>query len=59
MDARATRQVVAWDLPTRLFHWTLALLVLSAWASFQYAEALGDFRLKWHRWNGIAIRCGC
>ena len=55
MDARATRQVVAWDLPTRLFHWTLALLVLSAWASFQYAEALGDFRLKWHRWNGIAI----
>ncbi|MEW5964116.1 MAG: cytochrome b/b6 domain-containing protein [Pseudomonadota bacterium] len=47
--------VVAWDLPTRLFHWTLLALVGSAWVSFQYAEALGDFRLKWHRWNGLAI----
>lgn len=50
-----TRHVVAWDLPTRLFHWVLLVLVVSAWVSFQYAEALGDFRLKWHRWNGLAI----
>lgn len=48
-------RVVAWDLPTRLFHWVLLGLVVSAWVSFQYAEALGDFRLKWHRWNGLAI----
>jgi cytochrome b len=52
---RHPSHVVAWDLPTRLFHWTLLLLVASAWVSFQYAEALGDFRLKWHRWNGLAI----
>jgi len=45
----------AWDLPTRLFHWLLVLLVASAWVSFRYAEALGDFTLKWHRWNGYAV----
>ncbi len=47
--------VVAWDLPTRLFHWTLVGLVVSAWGSVQYAEALGDPLLKWHRWNGIML----
>lgn len=47
--------VVAWDLPTRLFHWTLVGLVVSAWVSVQYAEALGDPLLKWHRWNGIVM----
>jgi cytochrome b len=46
---------IAWDLPTRLFHWTLAALVLLAWVSFQYAEQIGDFRLRWHRANGVAI----
>lgn len=45
----------AWDLPTRLFHWTLVVLLVCAWASFEYAEQLGDFTLKWHRWNGYAI----
>jgi len=55
MDARTSQSVIAWDLPVRLFHWTLVLLLASAWVSFQYAEALGDFRLKWHRWNGYAI----
>jgi cytochrome b len=47
--------VSAWDLPTRLFHWTLALLVLSAWVSYEYAEAIGDVTLVWHRANGLAI----
>jgi cytochrome b len=28
-----TRSVTVWDLPTRLFHWTLAALVLTSWAS--------------------------
>ena len=48
-------KVRAWDLPTRLFHWLLALLVLLAWASWRYSEALGDPSLKLHRWNGHAI----
>ena len=47
--------VAAWDLPTRVFHWTLAVLVLCAWASFQFSEELDDPRLVWHRWNGLAL----
>lgn len=44
-----------WDLPTRIFHWTLVLLVSFAWISSEYFEELGDPRLQWHRWNGFAI----
>lgn len=49
------RSVRAWDLPTRLFHWTLLALILSAWVSFEFAEAIGDETLVWHRANGLAI----
>ncbi len=53
MGGNAT--VRAWDLPTRLFHWSLVVCITSAWVSFEYASALGDPTLKWHRWNGYAI----
>lgn len=52
---RGEMRVVAWDLPTRLFHWTLVALILSAYVSTAFAEQLGDNLLKWHRWNGLAI----
>ena len=55
--AVVSRQVRAWDLPTRAFHWTLVALIISAWASFEYADKLGDNTLKWHRYNGYAILC--
>ncbi|MDX2155939.1 MAG: cytochrome b/b6 domain-containing protein [Hyphomicrobiaceae bacterium] len=45
------RQVMAWDLPTRLFHWTLVVLIPMAWVSRRY----GDAGLVWHTWNGYAI----
>jgi cytochrome b len=47
--------VTAWDLPTRVFHWTLVALIICAWASFEFSEEIGDPRLVWHRWNGLAI----
>lgn len=47
----AARQVVAWDLPTRLFHWALVLLVISAYVSRRW----GDSGLVWHTWNGYAV----
>src|SRR3954465_728097 len=47
--ARST--VPAWDLPTRLFKWTLVLLVLLGWVSHRY----GDVTLTWHTWNGYAV----
>lgn len=51
----AATGVPAWDLPTRLFHWTLLALIVWAWASVTYAEALGDTLLVYHRANGLAI----
>lgn len=53
--APARAPVTAWDLPTRLFHWSLVILVLTAWLSFRYAENISDYLLKMHRWNGLAI----
>lgn len=50
-----TGTIAAWDLPTRLFHWLLVILVASSWATFEYSESLGDNLLKWHRWSGLII----
>lgn len=51
----ARARVPAWDLPTRLFHWTLLVLIVWAWVSVNYAETLGDTLLVYHRANGLAI----
>ena len=47
--------VRAWDLPTRIFHWTLVALIVSSWISYEFAEDLGDETLVWHRANGLAV----
>jgi cytochrome b len=44
-------RVPAWDLPTRLFKWSLVLLVLNAW----FTNQRGDAGITWHIWNGYAI----
>jgi cytochrome b len=38
-----------WDLPTRLFHWTLAALIAFSWWSVEYQHS------DWHIWSGCAI----
>ena len=43
--------VRAWDLPTRLFHWTLVALIILAYVSRKW----GDAGLVWHKCNGYAI----
>ena len=53
--ATATPKVRAWDIPTRVFHWSLVLLIVNSWASFQFAEAFADNTMKWHRYNGYTI----
>jgi cytochrome b len=50
-DAARGETVVAWDVPTRLFHWTLVTLIAMAWVSRKY----GDAGLVWHTWNGYAL----
>lgn len=52
---RPPRKVLAWDFPTRAFHWCLALLVFASWATFRYSEVLNDPVLRWHRNSGYAI----
>jgi len=42
--------VRVWDLPTRLFHWTLVVLIVLLYASGEYD--LLDMR--WHFWAGYA-----
>ncbi len=46
----AAPRVKAWDLPTRLFHWLLALLILTAYVT---RKTMTD--LAWHKWTGYAI----
>jgi cytochrome b len=43
------RAVHVWDLPVRLFHWSLVALVIASWASreLDYMEV--------HRWSGYTI----
>lgn len=49
--AQTTTRIRLWDLPLRVFHWTLALLVLAA---FVTANVGGPW-MEWHGRTGIAI----
>jgi cytochrome b len=42
---QTTHQVYVWDLPTRLFHWTLLLLIGFQWASAEIGGNLMDYHL--------------
>lgn len=50
--AVAPRAVRAWDRSTRLFHWTLVALIVSAYVTRNY---LNDPTLYLHRLNGYAV----
>lgn len=45
------RSVRVWDLPTRIFHWTLVVLVVFSFVS----GMLGGGLIEWHEWSGLAI----
>lgn len=42
-------KVRVWDLPTRLFHWSLVALIAFSWWSAE------EGHLDWHLWSGLAI----
>lgn len=46
------RHVKAWDGATRLFHWALVALLVSAYVTRNF---LNDPTLYWHRINGYAV----
>jgi len=43
------KQVRVWDLPIRVFHWGLAVLVLCSWLSAE------NGLLKLHLWSGLSM----
>lgn len=47
----STRTIRVWDLPTRLFHWLLVLLVVAAFVT----GWLGGNLIEWHGRAGVAI----
>jgi cytochrome b len=47
----ATRPVRVWDLPTRIFHWLLALLVVGSIVSAK----IGGNAMQWHIRSGLMI----
>jgi cytochrome b len=47
--ADATLAVPVWDLPIRLFHWSLVLLITFSWWSAE------NGRTQWHLWSGYAV----
>jgi cytochrome b len=38
-----------WDLPVRLFHWAIVILIFLAWATQEYNQ------MEWHVWVGYTI----
>ncbi len=42
--------VQVWDLPTRLFHWTLVLLMIVQWWTAEESSTM-----DWHLWGGYAV----
>lgn len=49
--AAKSRAVPVWDLPTRLFHWLLAILVAFSWWSGEQ----GYGWMPWHFWSGYGV----
>ena len=50
-----TATVRVWDLPTRLFHWSLVLLVAFSGITGEFGDDFGANVLDWHARSGYAI----
>jgi cytochrome b len=47
--ADAVLAIPVWDLPVRLFHWTLVALIAFSWWSAE------NDRIEWHLWSGLGV----
>jgi len=43
------QRIKVWDLPVRLFHWSIVVLIASAWVTQEFNL------MDWHVWCGYAI----
>jgi cytochrome b len=48
---KAPKRVLVWDLPTRLFHWLLVVLVIFSFVTGK----IGGNAMRYHEWSGLAI----
>lgn len=44
-----------WDLPLRLFHWLLVLLVIGSAVTGQFSADLGPWAARWHLLSGYGV----
>jgi len=51
MNDTSTRRIRVWDLPTRLFHWTLAALVIGSFVTIK----IGGNLMIWHERLGYTV----
>ena len=49
------QKILVWDLPLRLFHWSLALLVVAAIVTGKFTGQLGGNAFDWHAPIGYTI----
>jgi cytochrome b len=49
MEGERMRRMRVWDLPVRLFHWVLVVLIFGAWATQEWDH------MNWHVWVGYSI----
>jgi len=49
-DAQGNADMRVWDLPTRLFHWLLVVLIALLYATGEF----GMLDMRWHFWLGYA-----
>lgn len=56
MNAEPQQALIrVWDFPTRVFHWSLVLLVAFSGISGEFADDLGSDFMEWHKLSGYAI----
>jgi len=47
--------VVAWDAPTRLYHWVQLILVCISYYTQWLMSPSADPTMRWHRWCGYSV----
>ncbi len=47
----AVRRMRVWDLPVRLFHWSLVALLATSWISVE----IGGNAMQIHQWSGVSV----
>lgn len=50
-DTSKSTTVPVWDIPTRVFHWLLVAMMISAFLTYTF----GDLNMTYHKWNGYGL----